>query len=152
MPTGRGRFTNVFSIIHNTVNLKTLSKHGGIYILRWSTEHSLEFWKDLSLMLKTKRFQRSCHVHFPSCWPRTWYWYIIWRVSTTNRRLNLKNPPLHIMLQCWACKAKSVFYSSILTSFVVNCTLMIPCRILKLWVKLFKKVHFRRCLLLQKGV
>lgn len=91
MPTRRARFTNVFSIIQNTVNLKTLSKHGGIYTWRWSTEHSLELWKDLSLMLKTKRFQRSCQVQFPSCWPWTWYWYIIWRVTTTNRKLNLKN-------------------------------------------------------------
>ena len=41
--------------------------------------------------LMVKRFQRSSQVSFPLIDPDLGYWYIIWKVSTTNRGLNLKN-------------------------------------------------------------
>ena len=67
MQGGRKSFTNAFSSNLNSVYLKTFpwwETH-----LKINPNQSLELWKDLSLRLMVKRFQRSSQVQFPSCWP-----------------------------------------------------------------------------------
>ena len=64
MQGGRESFTNAFSRNLNTVNLKILPGHGGRH-LRINPNQAIELWKDLSLMLMVKRFQRLNQVHFP---------------------------------------------------------------------------------------
>ena len=51
----------------NTVNLKILPNHGGIFMRRFGTDHSLELWKDLSSRLIVKKLKRLCHFWLPSC-------------------------------------------------------------------------------------
>ena len=61
--------------------------------------------------LMVKRFQRSSQVSFPLIDPDLGYWYIIWKVNTTNRGLNLKNTFCAICLWGWGFHVKSVFFS-----------------------------------------
>ena len=51
--------------------------------------------------LMVKRFQRSSQVSFPLIDPDLGYWYIIWKVNTTNRGLNLKNTFCTLCLWGW---------------------------------------------------
>ena len=58
-----------------------------------SLEGSIKLWKDLSSKLIVKRFQKLHHVQFPFPIVDSFlgYLYIIWKVNTKNRRMNLKN-------------------------------------------------------------
>ena len=73
------------------------------------------------------------------------YWYVIWKVSITNRVLNLKNTPCP---RGWRFYAKS---ASFLICLVLTFTLMLwlysSFRFPYLYVRLLEKVHFKRCLL-----
>ena len=60
--------------------------------------------------LMVKRFQRSSQVSFPLIDPDLGYWYIIWKVNTTNRGLNLKNTFCTLCLWGWGFHVKSVFF------------------------------------------
>ena len=48
------------------------------------------------LMVMT--FQRSSQVSFTLIYPDLGYWSIIWKVNTTNMRVNLKNTSAHMPL------------------------------------------------------
>ena len=61
-----------------------------------------------------KRFQRSSQVSFSSHWPDLGYWYIIWKVNTTNKRLNLKNTFCTFCLWGWDFHVRSVFFFKII--------------------------------------
>ena len=61
----QGCFTNAFSSHPNTVNLRIFPGHGGRSTWKWQ---STELWKDLSLRLMVKSFQRSSKVQFSSRW------------------------------------------------------------------------------------
>ena len=49
--------------------------------------------------LTVKRYQSLIQVSFPLIDPGLGYWYIIWKVNTTNRGSNLKNT----FCTCKAC-------------------------------------------------
>ena len=51
--------------------------------------------------LMVKSFQRTSQVSFPRVDPDLGYWYIIWKVNTTNRGLNLKNTFCTLCLWGW---------------------------------------------------
>ena len=62
--------------------------------------------------LMVKRFQRLSQVSFPLIDPDLGYWYIIWKVNTTNRGLNLKKQllltlPLGLGISCKVCLFKN---------------------------------------------
>ena len=63
------------------------SNHGGIFTWRQSPEHSIALWKDLSLKLIVTRFQRFSFPHIEA----DLGYCIIWKVSTKNRGLNLRD-------------------------------------------------------------
>ena len=56
-----------------------------------------------------KRFQRLGQVSFPLIDPDLRYWYIIWKINTTNRGLNLKKH-LHTIPRCLGFHVKTVFF------------------------------------------
>ena len=58
------------------------------YTLEDNVLISVEFLKDLTLKLIVKRFQRSSHVQFSSCWPVAKYYMWIIVCST---KLNVKS-------------------------------------------------------------
>ena len=60
--------------------------------------------------LMVKRFRRLSQVSFSSHWRDLDYWYIIWKVNTTNRGLNLKNNFWTLCLWGWSFRVKSVFF------------------------------------------
>ena len=89
--------------------------------------------------LKVKRFQRSSQVIFSFYCPDLGYWYIIWKVKATNRRLNLKST-------FWTSEVeefhvKSVFFFFLIT--VVTCSLLSGLygsfRFTCLWARLMEK-------------
>ena len=55
-------FHKCFSSNLNTVNLKVFPNHGWIYTWRWNPDQSIELWRDLSLRLIVKSFQRLCNI------------------------------------------------------------------------------------------
>ena len=63
-----------------------------------------------------KRFQRSSEVSFPLIDPELRYWYIIWKVNTISRGLNLKNTfctPLGLGISCKACLFLREIFSAV---------------------------------------
>ena len=116
MPGEGASFTNAFPSNLNTVNLKIFPNHvGWKSVLKIKPCQYIELWKDLSLWLTVKKFQRLCHVQFPSCW--AWH--------HKYRGLNLTQ----------AHYASRVGYfmqslSSFLISLVVTFTLMLDYRTL----------------------
>ena len=75
--------TNAFSSNLNLLNLNIFPNHWGILTWRKNSDQSIELLKELTLRLVIiKRFQRSCHHQFYSCWP--WPSNIIWKVNITN--------------------------------------------------------------------
>ena len=60
--------------------------------------------------LISKRFQRSSKVSFPLIDPDLGYWYIIWKVTTTNRELNLQNIFCALCFWGWGFHVKPVFF------------------------------------------
>ena len=61
-------------------------------------------------MLMVKRFQMLSKLVFPLTDPDLGYWYIIWKVNTTNRVLNLKSTFCTLCLWGWEFHVKSVFF------------------------------------------
>ena len=59
--------------------------------------------------LMVKRFQRSSQVSFPLIDPDLGYWYIIWKVNTTNRGYECEKHLLHTMLLRLGFHVKPVF-------------------------------------------
>ena len=92
--------------------------------------------------LMVKRLQRSSQVSFPLIDSDLAYWYIIWKVNTTNRALIFKNTFCILCLWGWGFHVKSVFFFK--TRLVVNCCLMswgsfkfayLRTRLMEKWVK-----------------
>ena len=94
--------------------------------------------------LMVKRFQRSSQVSFPLMDPDLGYWYIIWKVNTTNRGLNLNNTFCTLCIWDWGFHAKSVFF--FIKTVVVTYSLMswlkasfrfmcLRARLMEKWVK-----------------
>ena len=61
-------------------------------------------------MLMVKRFQMLSKLVFPLTDPDLDYWYIIWKVNTTNRGLNLKKTFCILCLWGWGFHVKPVFF------------------------------------------
>ena len=59
--------------------------------------------------LMVKRFQRSSQVSFPLIDPDLGYWYIIWKINTTNRGYECEKHILHTMLLGLGFHVKPVF-------------------------------------------
>ena len=60
--------------------------------------------------LMIERFQRSSQVSFPLIDPDLSYGYIIWKVNTTNKELNLKNTFCPLCLLDLRFNVKAVFF------------------------------------------
>ena len=73
--------------------------------------------------LMVKRFQRLSQVRFPVTDLDLGYWYIIWKVNTTNRGLNLKkNTFCKLCFWGWDFMSRScLLFKKVL---VVTCSLM----------------------------
>ena len=71
MQRRRKSFTSAFSSNLNTANLRIFPGHWRKIHLNINTYLSIELWKDLSVKLMVKRFQRSIQDQFPSRWPWT---------------------------------------------------------------------------------
>ena len=48
------------------LNLKIFPRYGKLFTGTLIPDRMIELWKDLSLRLIVKRFQRLCHIQFPS--------------------------------------------------------------------------------------
>ena len=71
--------------------------------------------------LMVKRFQRSSQVMFHLIDPDQGYWYIIWKLNTTNRGLSLKNTG-SLCLWDWRFHVKPIFFFR--QFLVVTCSSM----------------------------
>ena len=72
--------------------------------------------------LMVKRYQRSSQVSFPLIGPDLGYWYIIWKVNTTNWGMNFKSTFCTLCLWGWRFHVKAAFFLK--KSLVVTCYLM----------------------------
>ena len=68
-----------------------------------------------------KSFQSSSHYSFSLIDPYLEYWYIIWKVDTANRELNLKNTFCTLCQWGWGFHTKPVFIFSIF--LLITCSL-----------------------------
>ena len=97
MQGGKKSFTNEFSSNLNSVNLKIFPRSW--WGTRWkiNPNQSLELWKDLSLRLMVKRFQRLSLVQFPSCWP--WTGVLIYHLKSKHNKkgTEFEKEPLHTL-------------------------------------------------------
>ena len=88
--------------------------------------------------LMVLRFQRLSQVSFSLIDPDLSYWYIIWKVNTTNRGLSLKNTFCTLCLWGWEFHVQPVFFFK--KTLVVTCSLMSwdSFRFTYLWARLME--------------
>ena len=72
--------------------------------------------------LMVQRFQRLSQVSFSLIDPDLSYWYIIWKINTTNRGLSLKNTFCTLSLWGWEFHVQPVFFFK--KTLGVTCSLM----------------------------
>ena len=99
---GSGSFTNAFPFpIIWTLNPSIFPNHDGKFTFTLSPDHSIELWKDLSLRVIVKRFQRfSCLVSFML----TVTWGIdIFENSRQNLKKTLCTLPREVGISCKVC-------------------------------------------------
>ena len=84
-------------------NLNTVNLH--LKIKFWPFHKVMKVF--ILKVLTVKRSQKLFHVQFPLCWLYLVYWYIIWKVNTRNRGMNLKNNlctmPQGVGMSCKVC-------------------------------------------------
>ena len=91
------RFKNLFpSISSEHCKSKNFPQPWWKTHLKINSNQCIQLWKDLSLRLMAKRFQRLSQVHFPSCCP----WPGVLTFNTTNSELNLKSIFCTLRLWC----------------------------------------------------
>ena len=97
MQGGKKSFPNEFSSNLNSVNLKIFPRSWCGTRWKINPNQSLELWKDLSLRLMVKRFQRSSLVQFPSCWP--WPGVSIYYLKSKHNKkgTELEKQPRHTL-------------------------------------------------------
>ena len=78
--------------------------YGGMFYM-WTNDQIIQGGK-----LMVKRLQKSSQVTFPLIDPDLGYWYLVWKINTTNRGLNFKNTFCILSLWGRGFLVKPVFF------------------------------------------
>ena len=107
--------------------------HGGMFYM-WTNDQIIQGGK-----LMVKRLQKSSQVTFPLIDPDLGYWYLVWKINTTNRGLNFKNTFCILSLWGRGFLVKPVFFLKKILVVTCFCRSWGSFTCAYLWARLMEK-------------